>query len=146
MTTVVYDHNNGLIAVDSLATAGSIIKSSTYDKTIRNELGLWIFSGHVSDVESMTKLNHHDKSDVYLDCASFLIVKESVFVVSMGKDCYCIHSKITFNEGLGSGQEFAQAALDFGKTAREAVEYAITKDIYTGGKVRVFNLKGVEVE
>lgn len=32
------------------------------------------------------------------------------------------------------------------KTVKEAVEYAITKDCYSGGKVRVFNLDGEEVK
>ena len=48
--------------------------------------------------------------------------------------------------GVGSGGTFAYCALDFGKTAKEAVEYAATKDTNTGGKVRVFNLDGEEVQ
>jgi hypothetical protein len=32
------------------------------------------------------------------------------------------------------------AALDFGKTAKEAVEYAMTRDVYSGGKVHVYDI------
>ena len=32
--------------------------------------------------------------------------------------------------------------LDYGATAKEAVEYAMAKDVYTGGKVNVFNVSG----
>lgn len=42
---------------------------------------------------------------------------------------------------MGSGYQFAIAALDLGKTAKEAVNYAKTRDIYTGGRVRVFDVK-----
>jgi ATP-dependent protease HslVU (ClpYQ) peptidase subunit len=36
---------------------------------------------------------------------------------------------------IGSGARFALAAMDFGKTAGEAIEYACTRDIYSGGKI-----------
>jgi len=41
---------------------------------------------------------------------------------------------------LGSGADFAVAAMDFGKTPVQAVKYAITRDSMTGGKVRYFKL------
>lgn len=41
----------------------------------------------------------------------------------------------SFTRCLGSGAEWARAALDFGKTPEEAVKYAMSKDIYSGGKV-----------
>ena len=40
---------------------------------------------------------------------------------------------------IGSGAEFAMSAMDFGMTAKEAVEYTMTRDIYTGGEVTVFD-------
>lgn len=36
----------------------------------------------------------------------------------------------------GSGAPFAIAALDFGKSAVEAVKYAMTRDVFTGGKIQ----------
>ena len=36
---------------------------------------------------------------------------------------------------IGSGRDFAIAAMHMGKTAREAVELAIVYDIYTGGPI-----------
>lgn len=36
---------------------------------------------------------------------------------------------------IGSGQRFAIAAMDLGKTAGDAVRYASTRDIFTGGEV-----------
>ena len=37
---------------------------------------------------------------------------------------------------MGTGSHWATAALDFGKTPEEAVEYAITRDRQSGGPVR----------
>ncbi len=42
----------------------------------------------------------------------------------------------------GSGWKWAQAAMDCGMSAPEAIEYAITKDIYTGGDVHAWTNKG----
>ncbi|WP_210772140.1 hypothetical protein [Rhodanobacter lindaniclasticus] len=36
---------------------------------------------------------------------------------------------------IGSGWQFAIAAMDFGKTAKQAIEYAMTRDNGTGGGV-----------
>lgn len=36
---------------------------------------------------------------------------------------------------IGSGWQFALAAMDFGKTAKQAIEYAATRDNGTGGGV-----------
>lgn len=36
---------------------------------------------------------------------------------------------------LGSGWQWAMAAMDHGKSATQAVEYAITRDVCTGGEI-----------
>lgn len=41
---------------------------------------------------------------------------------------------------IGSGGHFALAAMDFGKTPEEAVRYAATRDIHTGGTITVLEL------
>lgn len=43
---------------------------------------------------------------------------------------------------IGSGGQAAHAAMLCGKTPQEAVRIAMKCDIYTGGPVRVYNLKG----
>ena len=52
----------------------------------------------------------------------------------------CEHYPVEHNRAIGSGNRFALAAMDFGKTAKEAVEYAACRDVYTGGKVESFRL------
>ena len=48
--------------------------------------------------------------------------------------CFC-------NESFGSGSSFALSAMDFGKSAKDSVKYAMTRDIYTGGKIKVIKVK-----
>jgi len=51
---------------------------------------------------------------------------------------------VEYNDAMGSGEEFALAALDHGKTAEDAVAYAATRDSGTGGKIRVFDVAKME--
>ena len=53
-------------------------------------------------------------------------------------------TRITYNDANGSGHKFALAALDHGKTAEEAVGYAATRCVYTGGAVQVINVESGE--
>ncbi len=45
-------------------------------------------------------------------------------------------------KAIGSGALFALAAMDFGQSAAEAVGYACTRDIYSGGSITVAQCKG----
>ena len=146
MTTIVYCHKTKLIAVDSRVTeSGGFISSDKKDKTTKNDLGLWFTSGKVSDHVDLVKLKHNQSVDIVPSCGAFLIKDKSIFLVEVSSSGMCTYEKLTCNDGMGTGGKLALAALDFGKTAKEAVEYAATKDCYTGGKVRVFNLDGEEV-
>jgi 20S proteasome alpha/beta subunit len=41
---------------------------------------------------------------------------------------------------IGSGSDYAITALDYGKSAVEAVKAAIKRDIYCGGRIQVYQL------
>jgi len=43
---------------------------------------------------------------------------------------------------FGSGGEFALAAMDLGQTAQQAVKFASKRDLFTGGKIQSYKLKG----
>lgn len=38
---------------------------------------------------------------------------------------------------IGSGEQFAISAMDFGLTAKEAIKYAVKRDASSGGKIKV---------
>lgn len=140
MTTIAYHYGDGQIAVDSRITAGGRIVSDSDDKTIKNKIGLWFFSGDASDCADLAVLNHNDKVSAIPECAAFLIVAGNVYLVVVNDDMYCQHSFLDYNYAIGSGGDFALAAMDFGKSAKEAVKYAMTRNCYSGGKVRVFKV------
>ena len=145
MTTIVYCHKTKQVATDSRVTSRGLIVSDGHNKTLKNDVGLWFFTGSLCDINALSALKHDQESKLHLCCQAILINKGVAYSVIINSDKICEHCELKYNWSDGSGMEFAIAALDFGKTAKEAVEYAATKDCYTGGKIRVFNLDGEEV-
>lgn len=145
MTCVIYDHLNKQIAIDSRITSSGVIETDSYDKTIKNEKGLWFFCGATCDFKILSELKHNDEVKVLPDCHSLLLSDGKVFLVGVYEDKRCCYSELTYSAAIGSGRKFALSAIDFNKKAKGAVEYSATRDIHTGGKIRVFNLDGKEV-
>lgn len=139
MTTIAYHHGDREIAVDSRLMIADIIATDNGIKFIKNNVGIWFFSGSMHDSETLSKLKHKDESKG-LDVIAMLISNGKVYGVSVRDGC-CSHTLYDNNFAFGSGCDFALAAMDFGKSAKEAVKYAMTRDIYTGGRVRVFKVK-----
>lgn len=54
----------------------------------------------------------------------------------------CQMVEIGIPSAIGSGGDFAMAAMMGGADAREAVKIASKLDPYTGGKIRVIKVKG----
>lgn len=52
----------------------------------------------------------------------------------------CTSEKILAAYAIGSGAQWALAAMDLGKGVEEAVAYACTRDIYSGGEITVLHL------
>lgn len=141
MTTIVYDHKNKQIAVDSRITSHGLMKCDTYNKTLKNDIGLWFVCGTAADIPYLCKLKHNDLVDPIPDCSAFLIKDGKCYDVYVNKDGYCEYFEMTFSDSKGSGGELALAAMDFGKSAKESVEYAITRDVYSGGDVQVYDIE-----
>ena len=139
MTTIVYDHKNGQIAVDSRVCAGGLICTDNYDKTLKNDIGFWFLCGDNCDFDYITSLSRGDKVERKINATAFVVRGYSVWEVSAGGDI-CTWKKLEWSDAIGSGLPYALAALDFGKTAKEAIEYAATRDSSTGGDVRYFNV------
>ena len=147
MTTCAYDKKNKLIAIDSRMTANGSICTDKDQKWIKTPSGdIYFTIGSSSDAQYLLSLieNGYDENEVYksMDC---ILVKAGDPVIEFfsNEDGYII--KQIADEAdyptYGSGRRLALAAMDMGKTAKQAVEYAMTRDIYTGGKVRVYDIK-----
>ena len=139
ITTIVYDHKNNQIACDSQLTSKCIAVNANAEKFIKNDIGMWFFTGKDSDSVDLSKLRHNDKVEVSPDCSAILSTDNGVYLVCMSDGGYCEYSPLNYSMTIGSGMDLALAALDFGETASKAVEYAATRCIYTGGKVHVYD-------
>ena len=68
-------------------------------------------------------------------------------IVVRGSRCYWVESNLIPAEvhdgryALGTGSDFAMAAMYCGKTAKEAVEIAIYFDVHSGGEVTTLTTK-----
>lgn len=146
MTTIVYDHKERQIAVDSRCTRGAVILSDDKVKWVYKGADLLFFAGTVADFEAF--IQHYGKAgskpESEVDVDAFLIRDGVVYECSFCKNTGYWELPLAYNSALGSGANFALAALDFGKTVYGAVEYAKTKDIYTGGKVHVFDIESMQ--
>ena len=140
MTTIAYNHDEKMVAVDSRTCCNNVIVNDKANKIYQVGDLTFIACGDVPDIQEFMetypninkKLNCHG---VMIDGGGFAY---DFGVNDSGEFSKC---KITYNDAFGSGCEFAIAAMDFGKTAKEAVEYAMTRDNKTGGKVQTIYLE-----
>ncbi len=145
MTTIAYHHKDKQIAVDGRVTAGGAIADDNYNKIITNKLGIWVCSGSSADCESLAMLKLGDNAGRDLESTALLVREGKVFLALTEKDGRYSESPVTYNDAQGCGYRFAIAAMDHGKSAKEAIEYAMTRDIYTGGKIQVIDVENGNV-
>ena len=147
MTTIAYDHKARQIACDSRAIKNEhVIASDDFDKFKLVDGEMWFFAGEVADQLMLIDYHNGKKIDgEYPDCTAIVACKDGV-VRTKGahNDGVTWSNDMQGNETIGSGRDFALAALDFGRSAMQAIEYTITRDVYTGGKVRVFDAEKME--
>jgi hypothetical protein len=143
MTTIVYDHKNKQIACDSrLSKGGSTIISDSHIKHVNNDIGLWFFCGDICDIGGLIDCygKEQEQQKVTFNASAFLIVGEDAFSVYMDDGYFC-KTPLTHSDCKGSGELLALAALDHGNTAKQAVDYAMSRDMFTGGKVHVYDIE-----
>lgn len=146
MTTIVYDHNARQIACDSRATSGGIIVDDESQKWRLTDSGeLWFTCGAICDEDLLIDcFKDGDKKlniSVIPDANAFVLRGDKVLMRGVTADGEAWTQALTNKRCLGSGSSFALAALDFNCDAKQAVEYAITRDCYSGGKVHVYDIE-----
>lgn len=142
MTTIVYDHKNKTVSYDSMVSEGTRILDLNYEKAIRKDEHIYICAGSTNQHDAFIEcLISGDCPPVSFDC-DILRININTHEVS-----YCFAEEgdsvivgVEYNYAIGCGGQHALNALDFGKSSKEAVEYAITKDNCTGGVVRTYDL------
>ena len=141
MTTIAY--RDGVVATDTLSVADGMVVDQAYEKCIVRDGVMFFMTGSTSD---------HDKLiDEYLspagrdtgNASAIVADKGEIFIVGWedgGKGIFKCPNRRENYIAIGSGERFAIAAMDHGKSAQEAVEYAMKRDVFTGGVVKVYQV------
>lgn len=147
MTTIAYSCEENKIAFDGRATCGNVIVTDTFKKYVVHDDFILFFAGVTSDVDRMAAIveSHSNGDIVDLESAvdiEVLFVKDGVaYAGSVTPENEYYYNEITYNYAFGSGGHFALAAMDLGKSVKESVKYASTRDSGTGGKISVCDVK-----
>jgi ATP-dependent protease HslVU (ClpYQ) peptidase subunit len=141
MTTIIYDHKTLQIAVDGRSVDGSVILTDHRKKWRKIGESYYFFAGLVCDVEHFLELHQvKGKPKHTNDVSCFKVTDSKAYLCGIDDYDGYWEELMKCNNGTGSGRFFALSALDFGRTAKEAVQYAATRDVYTGGKIEAFDI------
>lgn len=144
MTTIAYDHKRGEIAVDGRSTAGSVIFCEESVKWHEHDGAIWFMAGAFADFKRFLDWHTGKKSgkpEHSVDCSALVVIDGACHLAGLTDEGEAWTQTLDANRAIGSGSIFALASMDHGKRAHEAVAYAATRDIYTGGKITRFDLK-----
>lgn len=145
MTTIAYNHKDKQISVDSRCCCGSKILSDESDKSITINGVIYFYTASADDGIELAKLIDTGKTDQdELNATVMFIKNKKVFMGTYSKG-FLDTWAIEYSDAIGSGCDFALAAMDFGRSSMDAVKYAITRDNATGGEVRTFDINGDEI-
>jgi len=141
MTTIVYDHKNKQIACDSRETAGGYLVTDEAVKYYMRDKVVWFICGTKGDANIFIDSFEHNKEvPANVECSG-LFVENGVAYLACISDGIFKKDDVASNDGVGSGGWQALSAVDLGKTAKEAVEFAMIRDIHSGGKVHVYDIE-----
>ncbi len=141
MTTVVYHHKDGELAVESRVSQGDTRCSDDCNKLIRLSFGWLGWMGDITDVSLLVLAL--EESEVNIDgslvhCTGIVLPDKGVAYEATFDSLGGLHKyPLRCNWAVGSGSSFALGALYVGASAKQAVQAAINYDLYSGGKVRV---------
>lgn len=141
MTTIVYDHAARQIACDSRTTGDNVILGDHTQKWVNRPDGsIWFLCGSVCDFDALiASVENNKKAEFDLNCNALVLSGGELKIVGI-EELMPWSNKIQYSRAIGTGFQFAISAIDHGRTAKEAVEYAATRDYMTGGKVHVYDI------
>lgn len=135
MTTIATDGNT--MAADGLVTAGNTITDSSFVKLSRMKDGTIVgISGSAYDSAAFIDWYvsaEPDKKPPLTEDFIALVLKPDGNVLSFNQMCHWMPERVPC--AVGSGMDFALAAMDCGKTPMEAVNIACNRDSSSGGVI-----------
>ena len=141
MTTIAY--KDGIIACDSRTTANSMIVTDNAQKRFIIEGVTFFIAGAPSDYSRFFDLYFGRSTDAKnVDAVSFVVYSGVVYKAAVCPEVgfwkECLRADLAY--AIGSGTQYALAAMDMGATAAQAVRQAMKRDVYTGGRIRTYKL------
>ncbi|OPA88181.1 proteasome subunit beta [Pseudomonas fluorescens] len=140
MTTIAY--KDGVIAYDSRQTrSGSIVSDDCQKLTVVDGVSFFL-SGAVCDEKALIAAYFGTPSPVPVECSGYAVDGGRLQMVGHDDKTGIWRQDLdpANPDAIGSGSAYALAAMDMGASAEEAVHAAMKRDIYTGGRVRLFSL------
>lgn len=144
MTTIAY--KDGVIAYDSRKCAGSVIYDNDFEKCIeRSGIYFW-FTGCTSDIDDLINVYFGAEPRKNIECTILVWDSETLHTCSVDENACFWREPLSLYKphAMGSGSSHAWTAMDMGASAAQAVEMAMKRDTYTGGRVRTFKIPGFE--
>lgn len=140
MTTIAYKHEDREIAYDSRTSIGDIIHTDKANKKLEVNGVSFFTAGKPCDYNLMIDGYFGKKLEEVPECTMIAVDGNDVILVTSSNDACICKAVMSDSFAIGSGDFFATSAMDFGKSAEGAVEYAKTRDPFSGGKVNVFKV------
>lgn len=145
MTTIAY--SKGIIATDSRLSEHYTICSDSYEKMVKIGHYKFFFSGDPANITQFADRFVNGcsaKDNIPLGIHAFVFDSKDrelwEAASRKGEPMYRFKLNLLEHWAIGSGGDWAVAAMDFGCTAQEAVKYAMTRDCRSGGKIRTYKL------
>lgn len=148
MSVIVYHKRSGIIATDGRSTMGSYIANDDTEKYFKHEGKHFFFCGSPSHKESFLNIHFgiNIDSPYIIDKPDFYALVYDNGVVYNYSTPNGVPSKdaIDCDISIGSGEDFAIAAIDLGFSAEVAVKAAIKRDSGCGGTIRFYKLEDLK--
>ena len=141
MTTIAYHHERKEIAYDGRTTRGDTIMNDASEKMVERDGVKFFLCGATCDYELLISMYFGTSADLVPEANALVIDGGVVYRIGCQTDGGFWRCKTDCNDAIGSGWQFALSAMDFGRSAKEAVEYAATRDSCTGGKISTLRVE-----
>lgn len=138
MTTVALQYESRTISYDSRMSSGNgYVVDDNYNKKREVNGVVFFLAGVAADIDMFTEY-YPGPYELIPECSGILVRDGEVHSVHVDEHGMISELNLTCDYAVGSGEQFALAAMDLGKTSKEAVKYATTRDCFSGGKINTF--------
>lgn len=157
MTTIAYDGRyvvaDGRSTVGNLVTGKKARKIWIVDLTINGLTEKAVFAG-AGSYQSINMVRSHLEREDFLEAEAVPELEPGSFsgiVVLQDGRCFVLEDRLVPMEqewpvAIGSGTDYAMAAMTMGKTAIEAVDLACELDVYSGGELMMVDINKMVIE